>query len=490
MENNSQIKSSVISGVFWKVMERIGAQLVTFGVTIVLARILSPEDYGQISLVMIFINIANVFAESGFGSALVQKKDVDDTDFTSVFCFGIFFSMLLYFLLFFTAPMIGSFYNQKSLVPVLRVLALRLPLAAINTVQKAYVSRKMIFKKFFYATLGGTLGSAGVGIVMAYKGYGIWALVAQYLFNATIDTMVLWFTVRWRPKGRFSLRRLGGLLQYGWKLLCAALLDTGYNQLRSLVIGKRYSASDLAYYNKGDQFPSLLVTNLNTSISSVLFPAMSQYQDNKEKVKAMTRRAIRISSYLICPLMMGMALVARPLVSLILTDKWLPCVPYMQIMCFSYAFWMIHTANLEAMKAVGRSDLFLKLEVIKKGYGIILLVVSMRFGVLAIALSGVVNTIISMFVNAYPNGKLLSYKYREQIKDLMPAILLSGAMGGIVTIVGSYGQGNFSRICVQVVVGGVTYIGLSYLFRVDSFFYLLSALGEHRKKLRPCAQKY
>lgn len=238
-------------------------------------------------------------------------------------------------------PVIGRFYNQPGLVAVLRVLALRIPLAAINTVQKAYVSRKMVFKKFFYATLGGTIGSAAVGIVMAYHGFGIWALVAQYLFNSTIDTLVLWLIVRWRPVAHFSFKRLRELLSFGWKLLCAGLMETIYNEMRSLVIGKKYSASDLAYYNKGKHFPSLIVTNVNTSISSVLFPAMSQYQDDREKVKAMTRRAIRISSYLICPMMMGLALVAEPLVRVILTDKWVPCVPYMQIMCFIYATWMI-----------------------------------------------------------------------------------------------------------------------------------------------------
>ncbi|MBE5962353.1 MAG: lipopolysaccharide biosynthesis protein [Lachnospiraceae bacterium] len=479
---NGSIKHSVISGVFWKLFERIGAQAVTFVVTIVLARILNPSDYGLISLVMIFINIANVFAESGFGSALIQKKDADEVDFSSVFYFGIAFSGLLYFILYMTAPAIGHFYNQAEIVPVLRVLALRIPLAAVNTVQKAYVSRKMVFKRFFYATLGGTIGSAVVGIVMAYQGYGIWALVAQYLFNSTIDTLVLWFTVRWRPTTHFSMERLRGLLKFGWKLLCAGLLETIYNQLRSLVIGKKYSTSDLAYYNKGDQFPSLIVTNVNTSISSVLFPAMSQYQDEREKVKTMTRRAIQISSYLICPMMMGLALVAEPLVRLILTEKWVPCVPYMQIMCFIYATWMIHTANLEAMKAVGRSDLFLRLELIKKVYGIVLLLISMRHGVMAIALSGVVNAVLSLAVNAYPNGKLLNYPYKEQIKDLLPALLLSAAMGIGVYAVGGLIEGEVYRLILQVVAGGVIYGGLSLLFQVESFRYLLGIIQAGKNK--------
>lgn len=478
------IKNNVVSGVFWKLTERMGAQVVTFIVTLVLARILYPEDYGLISLVTIFINIANVFVESGFGSALIQKKDADEIDFSTVFYFGIIFSCLLYFLLYSFSPAIARFYNEDKVVPVLRILALRLPLAAVNTVQKAYVSRKMIFRKFFFATIGGTLISAVVGIVMAYCGFGIWALVAQYLVNATIDTLMLWCTVRWRPIFKFSFHRLAELLKYGWKLLCASLMDTIYTELRSLVIGKKYSASDLAYYSKGQQLPSLVVSNVNTSISSVLFPAMSKFQENQERVKAMTRRAIRISSYLICPMMMGLAMVARPLIRLMLTEKWLPCVPYMQIMCFIYAFWMIHTANLEAMKAVGRSDLFLKLEIIKKIYGILLLALSMRYGVMAIALSEAVNSILSLFVNAYPNGRLLGYRYREQIRDLLPAIMLSLAMGGVVYLVGMYIMNDFLCICVQIAAGAATYILLSYLFRIESFFYVASIVGEMAGKAK------
>ena len=264
----------------------------------------------------------------------------------------------------------------KILCSVLRVLGLRVPIAAFNSVQQAYVSKNMLFKRFFFSTLFGTLLSGVVGCVMAYNGFGIWSLVGQYLTNTIVDTTVLWFTVRWRPNFVFSFKRVKSLFSFGWKILVSNLIDTGYQQIRSLVIGGKYTSADLAYYNRGQQYPQLVVANVNTSISSVLFPAISKNQENLEVVKNMTRRAIKTSSYIMWPLMFGLAVISKPLVVWMLTDKWLPCVPYLQIACFNFAFWPIHTANLESLKAIGRSDILLKLEVVKKIMGLGLLLVS------------------------------------------------------------------------------------------------------------------
>ena len=365
-EKNQSMRGKVFSGLFWKFGERISAQLISLIVSIVLARLLSPDDYGAVALVMVFITIANVFVASGFGNALIQKKNADNLDFSSVFYLNIALGLVLYAVLFFASPAIASFYNMPVLSPALRVLGIRIVVASVNSVQQAYVSRHMLFKRFFWSTLFGTLVSGVVGITMAYHGFGVWALVAQYLTNTCTDTIVLWFTVKWRPIFRCSLERAKGLFSYGWKLLVSALLDTGYKQLRSLIIGKKYTSADLAYYNQGDKYPGLIVNNINTSISSVLFPAMSQFQDDRERVKQMTRRAIQISSYIMWPMMIGFAVVAEPFVSLVLTDKWLPCVPFIRIFCFTYGLYPIHTANLQAINALGRSDLFLRLEIIKK----------------------------------------------------------------------------------------------------------------------------
>ncbi len=272
-------------------------QLVTFIVSIVLARILVPEDYGTIALVTIFTSILQVFVDSGLGTALIQKKDADDLDFSSVFYFNFVVCVILYIVMLFVAPVISAFYNDHSLIPIIRVASLTIVISGVKGIQQAYVSRNMLFKRFFFATLGGTIFSAFFGIGLAYAGFGVWSIVIQQLSNTAIDTLILWITVRWRPKKMFSLKRLKRLLSFGWKLLVSSLFDTVYNNLRNLIIGKVYSSSDLAYYNQGDKFPKLIVTNINSSIDSVLLPTLSSVQDNRERVKNMTRRAIKTSTY-------------------------------------------------------------------------------------------------------------------------------------------------------------------------------------------------
>lgn len=468
--------NKILTNLFWKFGERISSQLVTFIVSIVLGRLLSPDVYGEIALVTVFITIAEVFATSGFGNALIQKQNADNIDFSSVLYFNFVFSIVLYLIIYYFSPFIAEFYSIDSLTPVLRILALRIPIASINSVQQAYVSRNMMFKKFFYSTLFGTIFSGIVGIVMAYSGYGIWALVGQYLVNTIVNTIVLWFIVDWKPELVFSWKRLSTLISYGWKLLLSSLLDNGYNQLRSLVIGKKYSSSDLAFYNRGQQYPQLVVVNINSSISSVLFPAIAQNQDNLSIVKSMTRRAIKTSSYIMWPLMIGLIIVSKPLISFMLTDKWLPCVPYLQIACFTYAFWPIHTANLEALKAIGRSDIFLKLEIIKKTVGILLLIFSMNYGVMAIASSQIIATFISCFVNAYPNQKLLNYKYVDQMKDMLPGFFLSCIMGLIITPISLIVENNILLIVLQVCCGAIIYFILSKIFNLESFTYLIKII--------------
>ena len=355
------MNNNVVKNFLWRFFERCGAQFVTLIVSIVLARILTPSDFGTVSLIMVFTTILQVFVDSGLGTALIQKKDADDLDFSSVFYFNFAICLILYLGMFIASPFIAKFYKDISLTPIIRVISLTIVMSGVKGIQQSYVSRNMLFKKFFFATLGGTLFSAVLGIGMAYAGFGVWSIVAQQLSNTAIDTLILWITVDWRPKRMFSWQRLKSLLSYGWKLLVSSLLDTIYNNLRNLIIGKIYTSSDLAYYNQGDKFPKVIVMNINASIDSVLLPSMSGEQENKERVKSMTRRAIKTSTYIMAPLMMGLLFCAEPIVRLLLTDKWLPCVPYLRIFCFTYMFWPIHTANLDAIKAMGRSDLFLKL---------------------------------------------------------------------------------------------------------------------------------
>ena len=473
MDNSRQ---KVISNLIWRFMERCGSQVISFVVSVVLARLLAPELYGSIALVTVITSVLQVFVDSGMANALIQKKDTDDLDYSSVFYFNLVFCLLLYIGLFFTAPLISRLYKDMSLVPVIRVLGLTLVVSGVKNVQQAYVSKTMQFRRFFFATLGGTVFSAVVGIGMAYGGYGVWALVMQQLLNAAVNTAILWGTVGWKPKRMFSFRRLAGLISFGWKLLVSALLDTVYNKLYQLVVGVVYSSADLAYYNKADQLPVLVVENINSSIDSVLLPVLSAQQDKREQVREMTRRAIKMSTYVMMPMMAGLAACAEPLVRLLLTEKWLPCVPYMQIFCVCYAFYPLHTANLNAIKAMGRSDMFLILEVIKKAIGLLALVITMRMGVLYMALSRIFTGVLAQIINAWPNSRLLNYSYPQQLRDMLPAIALSAVMGLLVYTLNFLGLGDFVTLVLQVLAGVGIYVLGSLLFKLDSFRYILSIL--------------
>lgn len=482
---DNSIKSKVISGLVWRYAERCGAQLIQFIVSIILARLLTPADYGVVGLITVFISISLVFAQSGLGQALVQRRHIDNEEFSTVFYFSLVFSVIIYAVLFMCSPLIASFYNEPILTPVVRALGITVIIGAVNSVQQAYVQKTMQFRRFFYSTIGGTFASAVVGIIMAYRGYGVWALVGQQISNQAVNTVVLWFTVKWRPKKMFSSQKAKNLFSYGWKLLCSSLLDTVYNNIYSLIIGKFYSSDDLGYYNRGKQFPILVVQNINSAIDSVLFPVLSQAQDEKTRLKAMVRRSIVTSTFLIFPAMAGLAAVAKPLTLLLLTEKWLPAVPFIQFCCFSYAFWPIHTANLQAIKALGRSDIFLKLEIIKKIVGVTTLIITIPFGLYIMMLGRCVSTVISSFINAYPNKKLLGYSYKEQIIDIMPSMLLSLAMAAVVLSVELLRLGSLLTMLIQIVIGVLFYIAAAKLFKLECFEYvvnLIKGVIKERKK--------
>ncbi len=475
MANDSQnTRSLAVSGLIWRFLERFGAQGVTFVVSIILARLLDPEVYGVVAIVTVFTAILNVFIDSGLGNALIQKKDADDLDFSSVFLFNMVMCVLLYLLLFAAAPLVARFFQMPQLTPLLRVMCLTVVISGVKNVQQAYVSVHLLFKRFFFATLGGTIGAAVLGIWMAYRGYGVWALVAQGLFNSAVDTTILWLTVKWRPKLMFSFERFKRLFTFGWKLLVSQLIDTLYNELRQLIIGRRYTAENLAFYNRGYTFPNVFVINVNSAIDSVLFPVMSGAQDSVDSVRAMTRRSIRVSSYVMWPIMLGIAAVSRPLVAVLLTEKWLPCVPYMIIFCLSYAFLPMETANLNAIKALGRSDIFLRLTVIKKVLGFVILAATMWFGPLVMAASNLFFSVVNQIINAWPNRKLLHYSYGQQILDILPSLLLSAGMAAAVWCVQLLQLPDLPTLLIQVALGVTLYLLGSWLLKLESFSYLLN----------------
>ena len=473
--------STVIKNLLWRFAERSGAQTVTLIVSIILARLLDPSAFGTVTLIMVYISIMQVFVDSGLGAALIQKKDADDLDFSSVFYFNFAVCLILYVGMFFVAPYIALFYNDNSLTSLIRVISLIIVVSGVKGIQQSFVSRNMLFKRFFFATLGGTVFSALLGILMAYFGCGTWSIVVQQLSNTIIDTVILWISVKWRPKKLFSWKRLQRLLSYGWKLLVSSLLDTIYNNLRNLVIGKFYTSTDLAYYNQADKFPKVLVTNINASINSILLPTMSKEQDNKIRVKSMVRRAIKISTYVMAPLMLGLLFCAEQVVTLVLTEKWLPCVPYLRIFCITYLFWPIHTANLNALKAMGRSDLYLRLEILKKIIGLVLLLLTMSISPLAMAYSMIISSILSQIINSWPNWKLLSYSYFEQIRDILPSLLLALFMGGCISLIPRLDLNLGVTLLIQGILGAIIYILLSILLKLEEFRYLINTIKDFKK---------
>lgn len=481
-EKNMNSNKSVISNFFWRFMERCGAEGVAFIVSIVLARLLTPEDYAAVALITVFTTIMSVFIDCGFSSALIQRKDAGDLEFSTVFYFNVVMCLIIYAVMFIASPFIAAFYKMPELTAMVRVSSLGIIISGLRSIQGAYISKNMMFKRFFFSTLIGTATAAVVGIAMAYMGFGTWALIAQNLVNTLIDTTVLWITVKWRPKKMFSFEKLKDLLSYGWKLLVSKLLDKIYNNIRSLIIGKRYTPSDLSFYNKGKQFPNVIVTNINTSIDSVLLPTMAKAQDSKKTVKAMTRRSMKTSIYIMAPLMMGLAFCGEPVIRLVLTEKWLPCVPFMQIFCITYMLYPLHTANLNAIKAMGRSDLFLKLEIIKKVSGMAILLSTMWFGVMPMTYSLLASSFLSTIINSFPNKKLLDYSYFEQVKDIMPAIMLAVVMGICVWFFKFLPLPDLLILIIQVITGALIYIGGSILFKFETFHYILEVSKSFLKR--------
>lgn len=459
------------SALLWKLLERFGVQGVQFILQIILARLLSPEHYGVLAIMIVFTTLANVFIQTGFNTALIQNKDVTEEDYSSVLWVSLGIAGVLYAIIFFAAPLIATFYDMPDLVAPFRVLALMLFPGALNSVQLAKVSREMDFKKVFYSNVGAILVSGIIGIIIALLDGGLWALVAQTMLNIFVAAIVMTFTSKLKIRFIIDFQRIKVLFSYGWKLLVSGLIDALYQDLQALVVGKKYDSATLGFFNRGKQFPQFIMQSINGAVQSVMLPAMSEIQDEKQQLKALMRNSISISSYVVFPLMAGLAAVAEPLIKLLLTDTWLPCVPYLQIYCFSFAFYPVHSCNLQAINAIGRSDLFLKLEIIKKSYGLLALVIAVVFfdSPIAIAMTGAITTILSFFVNASPNKKLIDYSYFEQVKDILPSFLTSAVMFICVFILGMLKINVLILILIQIVLGIIIYFALSEIFRIKPY---------------------
>ena len=452
------LRKQVISGVLWRFAEQFGTQIITFVVSIILARLLGPEEFGTVALLTIFMALSQCLVNSGFGTALIQKKDADDLDFNSVFYLNLASSILIYGVLWVGAPVIAGFYGKPVLIPVLRVSAIKLIFDGLSGIQNAVLARQMLFNRSFWITLSGTLVGGITGIWMAYSGFGIWALVWSSLLGGGVSTTARWFLIGWRPAFQFSWQRLAGLFKFGSRMLGSSLLDTFFTQIYGLLIGKWYSASDLAYFNRGEHIPQMAMNSVQGSISSVIFPALSKMQDDKAKLKRAMRKVMQTSSFFVFPMMFGLAAVSKPLILVLISEKWLPAVPYMQLACLSYAFWPIHVANLQAIQACGRSDVFLNLEMIKKIMLIVVLFVTFKHGVLAIALGRLFIAPLSVYINSFPNKRLIDYSQAEQLRDLSPEFILSVFMAVVAWSMSLLFKNIVFQLMSGVVSGVVVYV--------------------------------
>ena len=475
-------KRLVFKSFLWKLFERVGSQAISFVITIVLARLLLPEQYGVIALITVFLNVCNVIVDGGFTTALIQKKEADELDFSTVWHFSWGMALLMYLFLWVAAPWIEGFYAMEGLTAIVRALGLNLLLYALNAVQRAYISKRMLFAKLFQSSFVAGIASGLVGIALAYQGYGIWALVAQSLGFQLFSCLVLWLTLGWRPKWVFSVERFKGLFGYGWKIFFANIVVVGFVEVRKLVIGKLYSSSDLACYERGDQLANIVMKNVFSSMQSVLLPVFAESQDQVAHVKAMMRRTTKLACFVIYPLTAGLAAAAEPLVRLLLTEKWIEVVPFLQILCVANFFTPITISNWEAIKALGHSGITLKLEIVKKVLDVGILLVSCFHGVYAIAWGLVLYNFLCLFINLYPNKRLLDYGIGEQLLDAVPTALIAVAMGVAVWGVNGLGLSLLACLCCQVVIGGGVYLSLCALCKEESLGYVMGLIRQRFTK--------
>ncbi|QGX46837.1 oligosaccharide flippase family protein [Streptococcus equinus] len=470
-------KKSVIKGLFWTLSERFMSQIVSVIVTIILTRLLAPEDYGVVSVVTVIITILNVFMTSGFSASLIQQEDVEQIDYSTVLYFSIFLGGMLYIGVFVFSPILATFYSLPQLELVLKILALKIPLSALNSVQQAYVSRNMLFKKFFISTVTATVVSGVIGVAMAYSNFGVWSLVAQDLSNVITISVVLWFSVGWRPTFQFSFKRLKLLFDFGVKIFIQTLFNTIYANIRSLLIGGFYSPTDLAYYTKGNQYPNLIVTNVDTAVSKTMFPVMSREQNDLIRIKILTRKTAQVSSYIMSPILIGFFVCAKQIVSVVMTNKWLPTVPYIRIICVCLLIRASQTAILQAIKSIGRSDVVLKMDIPIRVLALITLMFTIRLGVIYIAISEIIIEFLALLIYSYYSSKLLNYGYLEIFYDFLKNVALAVSMGIVVYFVGVFsGISVLLTLLVQIIVGGITYIILSILSKNESWLLFNSSI--------------
>lgn len=473
---SDSLKSKTVKGVVWSSIERFSTQGVQFLIMIIMARLLTPKDYGLIGMLAIFLAVAQSLIDSGFSQALIRKQNRTDVDNSTVFYFNIIVSCSLYLILFITAPFVADFYNQPELTSVMRVVCLGVILNSLAVVQRALLTVRIDFKTQAKASLSAAVISGCIGIVLAYSGFGVWALVVQQLLNLSVNTLLLWIFSKWRPIAVFSWDSFHELFAFGSKMLASGLLDTLYRNIYPIVIGKLFSASSLGHYTRAQQFSEFPSSNITGIIQRVTYPVLCGIQDDMERLTNVYRKFLKLSAFIIFPLMIGLSAVALPFVDIILGVQWSFCGQLLQIICFAMMWYPIHSINLNLLQVKGRSDLFLRLEIIKKILGITVLCITAPFGLIVMCYGQIFNSIVALAINTYYTGKLINVGFIRQMKDLLPTILLSLTMFGTILLVNGFIESNMYRLIIGIMVGIVVYVSGSYIFKFKELQTLFSLI--------------
>lgn len=474
------MKDQMISGMAWRGLERFGSTFVQFVISIVMARLLLPEQFGIMAMLAVLVELSGVFVESEFSTALIQKKESSHTSECSVFFYNLAVAGIIYLVLFFAAPMVSRFYGEVQLTLVLRVLSLKVIIVALGLVPRALLTKHVDFRRLLVVGWGSILTGALTGIALAAMNFGVWALVAQQLATATAGTMLLWTLSSWRPAWRFSFSRLGELFGYGSKLLASRLMSTVFDNLYLVAIGKLFSPAALGFYHRGSNLPLVLIGPVSDTVSTVLFPSYAAMQNDPELMHKAARRSLNLLYVILTPLLVGLCMTAEPMVRLLLTEKWLPCVPYVRIISLSCLFLPFHIINLQVIRALGRSDLFLRVELVNILIDIAVIAICYRFGLLVLILGQLATSPLAVVVNSFYSRRFIGYSTVRQLLDAVPVTLIAGLMAAVVWMVGLGSYGNeVLRLALQVVCGAGVYIGACYFFKLESFFQTIDLFKEY-----------
>lgn len=462
---SESLKKKTVKGTLWTGMERFWVQGVQFLVMLVVARILSPKDYGLIGMLAIFIHVSQSLVESGFSQALIRKKDRTELDNNTIFYFNIVMSLFIYALLYLIAPYVASFYNEPLLCPVMRVFSLVVIINSFNIVQRALFSIHLDFKKTAHAAMSSALISGVAAIYMAKKGFGVWTLVYQQIIFGIVSTTVLWYYSTWRPKWVYSWKSFKEMFAFGFNLLISGLIDTVYKNLYTIVIGKVFNATSLGYYSRADHYAQLPASNFNAVFLRVTYPVLCKMQDDENRLRENYRKLLRVSAFVIFPIMCGLAGAAYPSVVMLIGKKWAYASVLLVPICLAKMWYPIHAINLNLLKVKGRSDLFLNLEIIKKILGVIIIFASIPFGLLFMCYSQIVSSLIALSINTYYTGKMIHLGFWKQMKDISHILLTSLAMFAIIKVMNMGIDNLYLQFALDVIVGIVFYCGVAFLFR-------------------------